>query len=180
MPWRRGQTAQGAVVEPSHFGGCSWSLETSREPGQPSEQPRVLPENGVAYPQFIFMSSLAEILVWPLLWSAQRSRHNQKVKSMRECIAKSFMPWPGVCICSAHYGGRAIVLINQGGCFTDSLALASLSVMPSAGGWPPLNPKGCELLAVLWWERTLRTAQHSKGCDNSSVGEKRRNFTKKT
>lgn len=71
------------------------------------------------------------------------------VRGMRECIVESFMPLPGVCIGSAHHGGRGIVLINQAGGFMDSLALSSLSVMPSAGGWPPLNPKGCEFLAEL-------------------------------
>lgn len=50
-------------MEQSHFRGCSSRLETSREPGQPSEQPHLLDENGVAYSDFIFMFSLARFLV---------------------------------------------------------------------------------------------------------------------
>lgn len=41
------------------------------------------------------------------------------------------------------------MLINEGGCFMDSLAFASLSVMSSAGVWTALNPKCYELLAEL-------------------------------
>lgn len=107
----------------------------------------------------------------PLVWSAWRSRCNQEVRGMR-CIAKSFIPWPDVCMCGCHYRRRAIRLINHRGGFVDSLGLASLSVMPSTEGWPHLDPKDCELLAEHWWGKDLPTAQHSKGCDNSSEGQK--------
>lgn len=52
-------------------------------------------------------------------------------------------------MCSVHYGERAIVLINEGGGFTDTLALTSLSVTSSAEGWTALNPECYELLPEL-------------------------------
>lgn len=137
------QCFEGAVTPPK---GQQWSqatLEVAAEAWKQAESQDSLLSCLVCFPKMTWLTQtsflhflLLKSSCGPLMWSAQGSRHNQTVRGMRDCIIESFMPWPGVCIPSAHHGGRGMVLISQGGGFTDSLALASLSVMPSPEGWP--------------------------------------------
>ena len=179
----RCQCLEGVVTPPKGQWWSQAALEIAAEAWKQARSQDSLLSSLMCFLKMVWLIQTSCFLLlksWcdPLVRSAQRSGHNQQVRGMKDCTAESFMPWAGMCICSVHNGGRAIVLINQEGGLMDSLAPASLSVMPNAGGWPPLKPKGCEVLAKPWWGRALQAAQLSKGFDHSTDGEKRSILTK--